>query len=577
MQKRFVLCVRQARFRLLVYGLGSVLFLSTPFSYAQSHKSIPSLSTSTTHSRSFSSAHHTYFKTIQNWIPKNVSMIAGYQDFSFLRQVLFLLHDYAPTLDFKKQLLSLQTLRVGSLFPFKGQPKGIHPQKGLIWMKTRLDQVRILISYQSKQDQVAFDEAKDLLSLFYHLEVDITLRKPHSNKPTLYCSTHKDWIVCDQSKVETTSLPPTWFSIDLITDPIWCVGHQPHADVLPKEYTWTWGISRQSNELNLSGELITAMDPLLSSLFVHQGYSSLLNYVSPNTPALFKLSLNHSDFIFYSHLIKTLPWLQELNQWIEHGWNGELILTFDGGLDHPVLLIGLQDQPLSWQRLLLYWSKRWNMKFKPHELDHQSSSYLTHLRLTSPHSSQNNSDDQWSIPVVHFDRVLGIALFEVDLIRRVKHHQSSEQERQGDLNHFKPFEFFQTKGATGLYFDPLLFQVVHQLDAPLSSSILEGLLKELLKGNDRELVDLPLVPKQTYTQLAQSLTILTQIMEWSTWLESQALDSKWKEIHLHSHEVNALFNALLLFLKLTDLIECHIHSYLDQHTHFTFDAKWRPL
>ena len=102
-------------------------------------------------------------------------------------------------------------------------------------------------------------------------------------------------------------------------------------------------------------------------------------------------------------------------------------------------------------------------------------------------------------------------------------------------------------------------------------------MKELLKGENRELVDLPLESNQSDTSLAHSIYKLTHILKWSKWINTQELDSGWRSIPLKANEIHALYNAALLFLNLTDLIECQIHSYLDQNTHFTLDAKWRPL
>ena len=604
-----------------ICSIALISFLVTSSSYvtAQTLSSSPSSLSSSSHlthtssTHSFSSHHQTYFQSIQQWIPHDTNLIFGYQKLSFLNHLLHFILDYAPTDELKQSLHTLEEFHLGSLYPFGGLQKGVDPLRGWVWMKTKQGDVRLLISYQSQRDVEAFNETSALLSPFYLIQWDTkkkstsedgVLVSPHipldsatSNQTlpletkhsTLTCTTHTHWIVCDQTQFspppQNTKVEYSWFKPEYITDPFWMLGRLSSVPIFPQKSVWTLGLNRVGDEIILKGEWMTALQPLLSALFAHHGTSHLLQWVHPQTPALFKLSVHYDDFIFYPHLIEAFPWLQELNRWIEHGWDGELILTFDGALDHPVLLVGLQNTPNAGQRLLLYWAKKWDMKFDPDSL---SSSQLTQLRLVSNDSELSKSSsplfvsNSWSIPVAHFETSLGIALFKTDLLRRFKQNQDGSQLSEPSLltpsSSFSPFRFLQTKGASGFYIDPLLinhFSLPHASNT-IKPTLLRDLFMELLKGEQREMVDLPVISPHTSTPLSISMVQFTHLLYWSQVLTSSPLPI-WEQLLTQTHILNALYNFGLLLIKLTDFLELQIQSYLDQHTHFTFDLKWRPL
>jgi hypothetical protein len=225
-------------------------------------------------------------------------------------------------------------------------------------------------------------------------------------------------------------------------------------------------------------------------------------------------------------------------------------LTFDGGLDHPVLVVGLQEHPWAWDQLAASVARALNATLK--------SSGGDDATLTL-----REGEGEWSLPLGRAHGQLLLGLYAADLKRRTSGFFSAVPGA-----HLKPLA---EPGVSGLFFDPGALKPSAQRIDP---SLLLPVFEALLSGRFSELVDLP-HPEGQAVELAAALTQLSEVKRdpLLQWLSEGATRSQALALPL----ILSLHELARLTLLVTEGLTLTVRTYRGTLSRLRAELRWRLL
>jgi hypothetical protein len=493
---------------------------------------------------------------------QNLQGIFAIRDLSIFKRFLQILKDHAPQterLDFAFQ--TLYEHQLSSLKLWQSRSQGIDIKRGIFYLWNREGKARLAIAYRANQIHIALKEAQYLVSNFFNLQYAHQDSVPHlweamEELPsrTMQCrvSSKGKWILCDEANIQTASAPKS-LTIDKVQGSIWSYIVQPellHSWLISTQSAFSLSIDIQGEELSIHTEIVEDFNPLYNIFTDIQDHkiSNVMHWVDPVTPAFLKLSIQPELLQLYPLQVAKHTWLKRFYQWYKNGWNGDLLLTFDGSLDHPILLIGTQTHPWANEKLLTYWSNYLGLSQKSENIDSAYSQWRI------PYG-----ENFLYLPVGVQSEVIMVGLFPADIKRRLQENFKSE--------HIPLFDNYERKGISGVFFDPSVFNLT---DARIKTDVLHTIMSEVLTGQASNLVDLPMLSKQSSHSLANTLVHRSQ------------LNLIWVKHFLHTY-INdpkvlvAMADLMSLWIQISEGIKVNMSAYIQTQTHLALDVRWSPL
>lgn len=498
---------------------------------------------------------------------KNMKGAISWRDLSLGRRLLNTLLDHAPTLPrFQSASQELGSINWNGFRPWRGEASGLDLKRGLTLMWDANGGSRLLIAHHPDQAQKALDETRGLLKEGFGSTWDFTMADDPSQpaqlssdyssspisptqSPQFICHQHALFLVCDTPEIEDGE-PPYWLTPDLDRGAIWLYAHTPE---LPNIFGLPWesleiSADLSGDDLTLSLALGAGFNPLVHLLEPRSGVSSVMGWLHEEAPAGIKFSLNPNMIEGMRVFKPQHEWLDQILQLYKDGWGGDVLLTFDGGIDHPVLILNLQPHPWTGKQLA------------------QSLCNRLHGTLSSTDPSQDDpldwcilkgvesgtvSPPEWRLPLLTHGNELMVGFFPPDLLRRKRaHFERSEA----------PISFeLERLGLSGGYLDPAIFELNNLNGGRVGTSTLWAALSRVLEEGGEGLVDVP-VPVQGGDQsLAGTLARLSR-------LEDPTLASLIAPMTEETDLFIAISDLASLIVQLTDQINWTIHSYTQLRT-----------
>lgn len=509
----------------------------------------------------------------------------AWRDLKIGRRSLRTLLDHAPKLPrFTNAARKLEKISWGGFSPWRGVSEGLDLQRGisLFWSSDR--DVRLLVAYRPEQEKIAFRELRALLTQGLGLPWKLTLtnsedvispsHQPHPppprgvredytiKPPHLVCKKRPKWLVCDTRGVREAP-PPYWLTADLERGAFWFFVHNP--DELPQPFVLPWEsfelhADLSGDELKLSINLGAGFNPLLEMFRPQAELSEVNSWVHARSPFALKFSLDPDVIKHAGSLASQRTWIAHTQKLIEAGWGGEVMLTFDGGLDHPVLILSLTPHPWSGEKLSQTLcamiggrvisqveldqerevTRDEDLSWWMIEPDDQS------LGSTTPHTAPG-----WRIPVLLGADHLVIGLFPPDVKRR-------------GSGYFKPHEApialeLERRGVSGGFVDPLIFEINSLNGGRVPIATLSAALKGLWREGGSGLTDVPEPLRGESNSLAGALARLARF-------ESEYLVSLFAPLTEDGGLFMAMSDLASLTLQLTESISWTLYSYTQSDT-----------
>jgi len=492
---------------------------------------------------------------------EGMSGVWAWRDLSLPAQLLNLLRDYLPPSPrFEQSARQLSGLSLGSWSPMSARAEGLDLRRGLILMRGARGAWRLLVAFRPQRAEVAISELRAGLSLFAPA---FTQRMSCAPRAPTGESGGGGWLTCDTPQVREAP-PPSWLSAELERGALWAYVPAPAlpTDLLPlqraprsSELTPLWSsaelhVSLEGDELLASVEMKAPYHPIVSLLNGIENGEDQLSWVHPSSPLDLSLKLTTHELALFEPFKARFPWVPVLMRWVEAGWDGGLLLTFDGGLDHPVLLVGLQEHPWAWDQLTTTLARSVNA-----QLVREGESDDARLVF-------GEGEGRWSLPVGRVTSHLLLGLYPTDLKRRTSGLFSASPGA-----HLKPLT---EPGVSGLFIDP---GALGPVDRSLDLSLLEPVLNALLAGQFERLVDLPHDGAQVIG-LAESLARLSEVRRdpFLRWMSRRSLAR-----HTTLPLLLSLHELLRLTMMVTEGVTVTIRSYLGTLSRLRAELRWRLL
>lgn len=489
--------------------------------------------------------------------------VVAWRDLRVGRRALNTLLSHAPKLSrFEEAASRVKEIKWGTFEPFTGGMVALDPKRGLALMWSERGALRLLINHRRGRAVEALNSVQAFLSeglgLRWRLHLEAHGALPFTqaalaealdgSDKALTCRRDRDRLICDTADV-LSAPAPYWLTADLDRGAIWSYVHTPR--MLPRPFLLPWEsveahVDLLGDELNLSVNLGAGFNTLLNLFSPREGLSPLTQWVHDDAPVAIKLSFDPEVFLRASVLAMQLPWLRSARNWVEAGWNGEVLLTFDGGLDHPVLLFGLQDHPWSGEKLS--------------ETLAESLSF----RVISSRGGEDSSDESlrwwgvdhhegepWGIPTLSYGGALMVALFPADLKRRLR----------SDFKESRSPRVFTMErlGVSGGIIDPAIFELNELNGGRISLGTLSAALLRLWKEGGEGLIDVPAPLYGEEGSLAEALSRLSRY-------EAELLVKLFTPMTQDQSLFIALTDLSSLILQLTDMLELNAHSYSQEES-----------
>lgn len=489
---------------------------------------------------------------------KDMSGVVAWRDLRIGRRALNTLLAHAPKLSrFDEAAKRLRELEWSGFKPFLGETAGLDPIRGLYLFWTPTGEMRLLIMHQPGKAVLAMKEVSALIDdgmdLKWSFELDDSTRTPMVSQEgdrQFKCSRHQEVLVCDTSKVSISS-PPYWLDVDIDRGAIWAFIHMPSQ--VPKPFLLPWESAEihcdlNGDELSLSLNLGAGFNSLLSLMTPNDRLSTVTNWVHEDSPVALKLSLDPELIKHAGILANQIPWLKQAKRWVESGWGGEVLLTFDGGLDHPVLLFSLQSHPWSGEQLSQQLSGQ--LGFGQRTVATSDVKFGPTLPLTW-WTVPNDDGDPWLIPTLLHDDTLMMALFPADLKRRT-HAKFTPSLSSVILQ-------LEKRGVSGGLIDPTIFELPGLTGGRIRLGTLGGAILRLLQEGGGGLVDVPAPLQGEEGSLAESLSRLSRF-------EDEVLVKLLTPLSEDEALFIALSDLASLLFQLTEDIRFTIHSFKREET-----------
>ena len=419
--------------------------------------------------------------SLSSFAIKELDHIIAWRDLTLAKRVSRLIRDYAPKHPLVHDALeTLKKVHFNTFYPFLGRSKGIDTRRGLLWLYDAQGRVRILISSLPQSERQAFLEVSAILSPLYTLvwstEENASRASlleaggasaPNVTSRSLSCAPLSGWVICDEEGVQSAA-PPEWWTDSLDRGAVWV--HFVAPKWLPSllEPWSSIGLHAdlEGDHFSVIGDFNMPANPIFAIISATKGQSGGMNLIHPASPASIKLSVNPSELLLYASLYD-VSWVNLLSSWAEAGWSGELILTLDGAIDHPVIIAGLKPHPWSGQQLSKLLAQQLNLSWDQ-DLSESGRSQWTFTV----------GEQTWSLPIGWIGDHLVIGLFSADVDRRTQGLFSIE-----DMPNYSAIS---AKGVSGLIFDPALF---HQqsTNPHINLHLLSIILGYIFRGESQEI------------------------------------------------------------------------------------------
>lgn len=503
--------------------------------------------------------------TPASFAPLSIEGLSGvwvWRDLTLPRQLMRLLRDFLPpSARLEQSVHQLSALSLSSWRPVSAHAEGLDLRRGLVLMRGAHGAWRLLVAFRPHRAEVAVSELRAALALFtpsVARQMSCAARAPTGE------SGGGGWLACDTPHVREAP-PPSWLSAELERGALWAYIPAPAfpTDLLPlprptsaARLSPLWSsaelhLGLEGDELSMSVEMKAPYHPLVSLLNSVESNEELLSWVHPTSPFDLSVKLTTHELALFEPFKEHFPWVPILMSWVKHGWDGRLLLTFDGGLDHPVLLVGLQEHPWAWEQLTSSLARSLGA-----ELLREGDSDNARLLFTE-------GEGHWSLPVGRVSSHLALALYPSDLSRRTSGLFSAAP---GD--HLKPL---MEPGVSGAFFDP---SALGPSDPRLDLSLLSPVLYALVTGRFEGLVDLPYDEGGTIG-LAHSLTRLSEVQRdpLLRWLSARSELSRQTALPL----LLALHELTRLTLMVTEGVTLTVRSYIGTLSRLRAELRWRLL
>lgn len=495
--------------------------------------------------------------------------VFAWRDLRFGRRFLNTVLSHAPKMSrFEEAKKQLNKIDWSGFKPFLGQSQGLDPLRGIYLLWNKDQKRRLLITHQAGKAREALHEASAMITLGQHLDWQLVLEDEIQASPNVQdsqppskqkkpqvsstqtgvkftCQRQKELLLCD-SHPFTQAPAPYWLTSDLDRGAVWGIFRKPTW--LPRPFLTPWEhlefhLDLNGEELNLSFNLGARMNYLLSLLSPQEGLSPLIQWIHEDSPLALNLSLNPEVLRNAGLFAERLPWLKEARRWLDKGWNGEALLTFDGGFDHPVLLLSLNPQAWSGEQLNDYLSKRLGFGIES-TLDEtfQYGPKLPLIWWTIP----NSHGDPWLIPTLIHNNTLMIALFPADLKRRT-HDAFTPNLSPSVLA-------LEKQGMSGGMIDPSIFELNQMTGGRINPSTLIAVLIRIAQEGGSGLIDVPKPLRGEEGSLAEALSRLSRF-------EYEKLVQLLSPIAKDEASFIAWSDLSSLLLQLTEHINVLFHSY----------------
>ena len=254
--------------------------------------------------------------------------------------------------------------------------------------------------------------------------------------------------------------------------------------------------------------------------------------------------------------------LKHAKTMLDKGWNGEILLTFDGGFDHPVLLLNLNQQAWSGEQLNLHLSRQ--LGFGTESKLDESFKYGPSLPLnwwTIP----NHAGDPWLIPTLIHDNTLMISLFPADLKRRTYGGFSP--------NLAPSILALEKQGISGGVIDPSIFELNQMTGGRINLHTLTAAILRVAQEGGSGLIDVPMPLEGEEGSLAEALSRLSRF-------EYKDLVNLLAPIANNEASFIAWSDLSSLLLQLTENINFIFHSHHQSETGefgLSVEFSWRIL
>ena len=344
---------------------------------------------------------------------------------------------------------------------------------------------------------------------------------------------------------------PYWLTAELERGAFWGFVHMPR--LIPRVFLLPWEsvefhADLVGDELSLTLNLGAGFNTLLALMTPEESLSSLSQWVHNDSPLALKLSLDPKLIRQASILALQLPWLKTARRWVESGWGGEVLLTFDGGIDHPVLLFNLQPHPWSGEQLSDTISSALSFTKKSKAKGRGAQDEQAKLGWWAvPHSE----GEPWYIPTMVYGGALMVALFPADLKRRARSNFSESRSP-----HLLALE---RRGVSGGMVDPALFEWNEFHGGRIHRDTLWPALYRLWSEGGSGLVDVPPPLAGEEGSLAEALSRLSRF-------EEELLVNLFSKLTDEETLFLALTDLASLTLQLTEMLQFTAHSYAQEES-----------
>lgn len=508
--------------------------------------------------------------TVQNLIPASIAPLSikglngiwAWKDLTVPAQLISLLRDYLPySASFEQSVRQLSGLSLASWRPMEARAEGLDLKRGLVLMRGDRGAWRLLIAFRPQKADLAMSELRAMLRF-----LKPTSARQMSCAPRAPTVTRGGggWLVCDTPQVQEAP-PPTWLSSDLEHGALWAYIPAPvlASDLLPfeliprsKKITALWNsaefhLSLEGDELSTSIEMKAPYHPIVSLLNSIESNEELLSWVHPSSPLDIAFQLTTHDLALFEPFQEHFPWIPILMAWVKAGWDGRILLTFDGGLDHPILIIGLQEHPWAWEQLTAHLAQSIGAEFI-HNPESDDASLLL-----------GQGDQHWSLPVGRVTSHLLLGLYPADLKRRTSGLFSASPG-----THLKPL---LEPGVSGGFFDP---SVLSAHDRRLDISLLIPVLNAIVSGQFSGLVDLPhdgTMPIPLSDSLARHSELRRDPL--LRWIGERSTPSPQAILPL----LLSFHEFVRLSLLVTEGVTFTLRSYLGTLSRLRAEFRWRLL
>ena len=501
---------------------------------------------------------------LQRFAIKDMRGAFGWRDLRIGSRLLRMLLTHAPRLSrFKDAAHKLEALTWDGFAPWRGETKGVDPRRGIFLFWNRAGGYRLLISHRPERSRAALAETRAFAEGALGIKWGLTCSKGDSGER----SRESRWVVCDSPNIESAP-PPYWLTSSLDRGAFWFFLQAPKISqpfVLPWENVEAH-VDLSEEDLKLSISLGAGFNHLLEIFRPQSELSSVNTWVHERSPLAFKLSIDPKVLRRVGAFARESAWVNHALKLMDAGWSGEVLLTFDGGLDHPVIALSLTPDPWSADKLSATLSgligarsatRKERLEYERlRERDRGLSWWL--IRSDTP----TQSDPAWRIPILKTPKSLLIGLFPADLRRRTADKFRSYQ---------APISIeLDQRGVSGGFLDPAIFELNSLSGGRVHLNTLYAALIQLWREGGEGLIDVPRALAGESHSSAGSLARLARF-------ESEHLVTLFSPLTSDGELFMALSDLTSLALQLTEVFEWTIYSYTQTETGgigLGLDLRW---